>query len=260
MNKLVLFKMKNKKVLWIFTVILFLLLPVFYLIYKTSDVPDVPQEQTIVNQPPSVDINTLENAVKTNPTFDNLINLSISYINNKMPGKSIEYLKNAIEINPKSAIAYNNLGVAYTMLQQYQNGVDACAKALQLDSTFQLAKNNFKWASDEKNKVLTAITLEEQTPENKKNTAFYIEYGLNYFKLSNYDKSIEIWNKVFDIEPKNTSALNNIGTAFMMKYQYDDAIVFFKKVIGLESNNSLAKNNLMWAMDEKNKAEALLKK
>ena len=240
----------NNKWIRVFIVIILLAAPVAYLFYKTSGVPPLPKEETAAVSTELSDLPTLENLVQTSPTFDNLINLSAAYINNKMPGKSIDHLKRAIGLNPGSAVAYNDLGVAYTMMQQYGEGVDNCTKALQLDSTFQLAKNNLKWATDEKNKVLQAIRVQEQIPENKRDVAFYSDYGLNYFKTGDYTKSIEIWNKIFDLDVKNTSALNSIGTAFMMKNQVEDAIVLFKKAIELDPGNQLAKNNLAWALGE----------
>ncbi len=242
---------KQKKLLRFLFISLLLILPLVYLFYKTRN-KEIAQIQQI-DQPKTSNIQELENSVNANASFENLLNLSMAYINNKMPGKSIDPLKKALELNPKSAIACNDIGVAYIMLEQYQNGIDACTKAVELDPTFQLAKNNLKWGIDEKNKVIAALQVQEQTAKQKTNIEFYINYGLNYLRIGNYDKSIEIWNKIFDIDPKNTQALNNIGIAFMMKYQYDDAIVLFKKAIELDQNNQLAKNNLAWAMDEKSK-------
>jgi len=80
-----------------------------------------------------------------------------------------------------------------------------------------------------------------------------IAYGLNYFKIGNYDKSIEIWEKVVEENPKNTDALNSIGSAFMMKKQVDDAIAIFKQALEMGPNNQLTKNNLNWALTEKQK-------
>lgn len=246
---------KNKQKLIVPALVIFLAFPMLYLFFKSSGAPELPKEQPVQNV---MDITALENAVKTNPTYDNLVNLSMAYTNNQMPGKSIEHLQKAIELNPNGAIAYNNLGVAYTMLQQYQNGIDACTKAMQLDTAFQLAKNNFNWASEEKNKVLNTIKEQEKIPVSKRDAAFGIEYGLNYFKIGNYNKSIEIWNAIAEKDMKNIQVLNNIGTAFMMKNQVEDAIVLFKKVLEVEPDNQLAKNNLGWAMTEKERA--ILKK
>lgn len=242
---------KQKWVLSIAFILLLLLFPLSYLYYRINNVNLVPSQQK--GQSALQDIAALESLVKSNPSFDNYINLSMAYINSNMPGKSIDYLKSAIAINSKSAVAYNNLGVAYIMLEQFQNGIDACSKALELDPEFQLAKNNLSWGTDEKNKILSAIKLQENASPKNRNIDFYLDYGLNYFKLGDYGKSIELWSLVFELDPKNTKALNNIGTAFVLKYQYDDAIVLFKKAIELEPDNQLAKNNLVWATDEKGK-------
>lgn len=244
----------RNRIIKIGILLVLLLLPIVYLFFKTQGTPDLQQQQPIANQAPAIDLAALEKTAKENPSFDNLINLSIAYINNNLPAKSIDYLKKALELNPKSAVAYNNLGVANIMIAHYQNGIDACEKAIAIDSSFQLAKNNLKWGLDEKNKWEASIQFQEKTPENKRNVNFYVDYGMNYFKAGEYDKSIEIWSEIFLIEPNNTIALNNIGTSFMLKNQYDDAISLFKKAITLEPGNQLAKNNLAWAMDEKNKA------
>ena len=232
------------------------LAPLIYLYENSEPPPAINQAEQTASQLAKTDIPSLENLVNTNPNFDNLINLSMAYINNQMPGRSIDYLKRAIALNPNSAIAYNNLGVAYIMLQQYQEGIDACTKALSIDTTFQLAKNNLKWGTDEKDKLQAILKTQEQTPNAKKDVAYYIDNGMVYFKLKNYDKAIEVWSKIGDLDKKNVSALNNIGTAFMMKGQIDDAIALFKKAIEYEPNNQLAKNNLAWAQGEKAKTSS----
>lgn len=244
---------KNKKQLLVGIIALFLLFPMIYLFVKSGSSNQTDAEHTAVSNAASTDILTLEAEVAANPNYTNLINLSMAYINSNKPGKSINHLKKAIALNPQSAVAYNNLGVAHIMLMQYKEGIEACTKALEIDPEFQLAKNNLKWGTDEKEKVMTIINSQEKFPEKDRNHAFYIEYGLNYFKIGDYSKSIEIWNKAFELDNKSTIALNNIGTAFMMKNQIDDAIAVFNQCIKIDENNQLAKNNLKWAMDEKEK-------
>ncbi|MBL7882757.1 MAG: hypothetical protein JNL69_01710 [Bacteroidia bacterium] len=244
---------KNKKQIVAVIIVLFLLFPMIYLFVKSSSTNQTDAEQATVNSAATTDILTLEAEVAANPNYTNLINLSMAYINSNKPGKSIDHLRKAIGLNPKSAVAYNNLGVAHIMLMQYKEGIEACTKALEIDPEFQLAKNNLKWGMDEKEKVMTIINSQDRFPEKDRNNAFYIEYGLNYFKIGDYSKSIEIWNKAFDLDNKSTIALNNIGTAFMMKNQINDAIAVFNQCIKIDENNQLAKNNLKWAMGEKEK-------
>ena len=251
LRKIKMYSKQKKTALVLFIAFLFIF-PLGYLYIKTRHLKKVEHHQE-KDVPANTAITALENLAKEKPTAENLINLSMAYINNNMPGKSIDYLKKAILLDSTNVVAFNNLGVAFTLLQQYQDGIEACKKALQLDPGFQLAKNNLAWATDEKNKVLDEIKKQENTPQDKLTVAFYINYGLNYFKIGEYDKSITIWKTVLKMEPQSTMALNNIGTALMMKGQYDEAILLFNKVIALDPTNELAKVNLAWGLDEKNK-------
>ncbi|MES2287015.1 MAG: tetratricopeptide repeat protein [Bacteroidota bacterium] len=246
---------KQSKTIRTIVIVVLLLLPIAYIFYKTAGNSSSTPEQA-ANQAQTIDVAAYENAAATNPTFSNLLNLSNAYINSGVAGKAIEPLKKAIELNPESAIAYSNLGFAYTIIQQYKKGIEFGQKAVQLDSTFQLAKNNLNWALTEQNKLLQAIAEVEKTPEDKRNTDFYIMYGLQYLKLQDYDKSIAIWNKILVTEPKNSAALINIGVAYMSKTQYDDAVKSFQKAIDANANDQLAKNNLAWALSEQNRVLA----
>lgn len=243
---------KQSKMIRTVVIVVLLLLPIVYIFYKTAgNSNSVPEQAT--NQAQTIDIAAYENVAATNPTFSNLLNLSNAYINSGAAGKAIEPLQKAIALNPESAIAHSNLGFAYTIIQQYKNGIKFGEKAVQLDTTFQLAKNNLNWALTEQNKLLQAIAEVEKTPEDKRNTDFNIMYGLQYLKLQDYDKSIEIWNKVLGTEPKNSAALINIGVAYMSKNQYNDAVKYFQKAVDANANDQLAKNNLAWALGEQNK-------
>lgn len=243
---------KQSKTIRTIVIVVLLLLPIAYIFYKTAGNSTSPPEQA-ANQTQTVDVAAYESVANATPSFSNLLNLSNAYINSGMAGKAIEPLKKAIELNPESAIAYSNLGFAYTVLQQYKKGIEFGQKAVQLDSSFQLAKNNLNWALTEQNKLLQAIAEVEKTPEDKRNTDFYIMSGLQYLKLQDYDKSIEIWNKILATDSKNSVALINIGVAYMSKNQYADAVKSFQKAVDANANDQLAKNNLAWAIDEAKK-------
>jgi len=130
-----------------------IIIPIAYLfIFKNNDKKVTKDDLNINVQTLSV-IEQLEKNVRENPTYNNLIDLSVAYINNQMPEKSIECLDKALELNPNSAVAYNNKCVAYTLMKEYDKAIEAGKKAVELDPNFQLAKNNLKWALDEKSKA-----------------------------------------------------------------------------------------------------------
>ncbi len=97
----------------------------------------------------------LENMIeqlKTNPTADGYLNLSLEYYNMGDYEKCIEASENALKIKPDYALAYNNMCSAYNVLKQYDKAIEACSQAIRVQPDFQLAKNNLKLAVDEKNK------------------------------------------------------------------------------------------------------------
>jgi len=85
-------------------------------------------------------------------TANDYIDLSLKYYNEKNYTKSIEACLQAIKLKPDAAVAYNNMGASYNMLQQWQKGFDACTRALQIDPNNKLAMGNLNRAKSNLNK------------------------------------------------------------------------------------------------------------
>lgn len=96
-------------------------------------------------------IQILEDLCKTNPSEDNFINLSLEYYYSSDYKKCIEACNKALEIDPKNAIAYNNICSAYNSMQQWKKAKEACEKSLQIDPEFDRAKANLKVTEDKLN-------------------------------------------------------------------------------------------------------------
>jgi tetratricopeptide (TPR) repeat protein len=234
-----------------------LLLPIIFILYKTMG--NKPVEEQAAQQNAPVDFTAYENAANTNPTYENLLILSNVYIKNGLAGKAIAPLEKAIALKPELSDAYNNLGFAYTIIQQYKKGIEYCQKAIDIDTGYLLAKNNLNWAKAEQQKVLDGIAELEKTTEDKRDANYYIFLGLSYLKLQDYEKSIQIWNKALEKDAKNIAAMNNIGVAYMSMLEYDKAIEVFTKSTITDPNDQLSKNNLNWAVEEKKAKEELKK-
>jgi Flp pilus assembly protein TadD len=78
--------------------------------------------------------------------------LSYAYIQNNQPALAIEPIMKALDLDPANLNAYNNLGVAYIYLKNYDKAESALKKAIELNPDFTLAKNNLKWAEQERRK------------------------------------------------------------------------------------------------------------
>jgi tetratricopeptide (TPR) repeat protein len=226
--------------------VLFIALPLLYFVFRSRDK---------LAQPPTVQaaaqtyIAALEANARNSPTTANRINLSLAYINGGASMRAIPVLLSVVADDKNNTIAWNDLCVARTLLKDYAEAIDNCNRALTIEPDFQLARNNLKWASDEKNKTLAAIAGAKQTTP-VGDAAFYLDQGMNELHVGDYDQAIVSWQHTLQLDPKNAAAANNIGIAYMMKKRTAEAVVWFNKAIELDPGSQLAKNNLAWAHQE----------
>ena len=74
--------------------------------------------------------------------YEDYINDSLVLYNAEGYQKSIEAAQSALQLQPNSAIAYNNICAAYNQLKQWDRAVEACQKALAIQPDYERAKNN----------------------------------------------------------------------------------------------------------------------
>ncbi|MCC6691703.1 MAG: tetratricopeptide repeat protein, partial [Bacteroidia bacterium] len=80
--------------------------------------------------------------VKSEPSADNYINLSLFYYNNGNFFKCIEAANNALKQKSKMDIAYNNICSAYNSLKMWDKAIDAGEKGIAINPANRLLKNN----------------------------------------------------------------------------------------------------------------------
>ena len=86
----------------------------------------------------------------------------------------------------------------------------------------------------------------------KPNHDNYLNLSLAYYKVKNWEASINAARRALQFNPEGTGAYNNIGTALIHLGRYDEAMENFDKALEIEPNYQLAKNNYNWAMQMKN--------
>jgi tetratricopeptide (TPR) repeat protein len=70
----------------------------------------------------------------------------------------------------------------------------------------------------------------------EKNAHYYV--GLSYQQKSNFDKALEEYNKVLELDPSSGSALNQLATAYMSIRNYEKAIEYYKKYISVHPGDA----------------------
>jgi len=104
-------------------------------------------------------------------------------------------LEDMILADPKSARAYNAMGVSYDCLQNFKSAALAYKRALELDPEFADAHNNLGYSS---------------------------------FLQGNLDAAIDAFQGAIDLQPRNPKYHNNLALAYAKKREYDHAFAEFR--------------------------------
>jgi tetratricopeptide (TPR) repeat protein len=160
------------------------------------------------------------------------------------PEKAIEYLNNAIKLNPDYVEAYCNRGTAYNNLGQYQRAIEDFSKAILLKLDYADAYNNrgFSYSGlGQYQRALDDFSKAILLQPNDANA--YYNRGLVYYVLSQKQRAIEDYSKAIRIKPDYAKAYRNRGNAYDALGQRQLAIKDYKETIRLQPDNSMAYNN-----------------
>jgi tetratricopeptide (TPR) repeat protein len=140
-----------------------------------------------------------------------LIQLSLEYYNQKDFEKMVNVCQRALEIEPEKVAALNNLCTAYNELGNYAEAIEAGRKAVALDPSNQLAKNNLKLAEFRANLKAKMYTLNT--------TKDLINISLQYYNERMYRECVEASQLAIKIDPTSKIAYNNICSAYNVLWQ-----------------------------------------
>ncbi|WP_378183132.1 hypothetical protein [Aquimarina sp. SS2-1] len=204
------------------------------------NVDEVPVCAIVKNNFKPDGIKKLQEQLKQKPDSKGFIQLGLLYYNKEDYVNCIKASKKAIDLNPNSSIAYNNICSSYNALSMFERAAKSCEKALELNPDFQLAKNNLKFSED------SILQLDDKPLSVDQ----YIALSLKYYQLGDYDDCIRISEELLKIDKDNAVAYNNICSAYNALKKYHDAINACKNALELSPDFQLAKNNLRWSKEQ----------
>lgn len=176
-------------------------------------------------------------AIELNPNHYNGYHFYGDWLlNNGRYKEAIEMLSKAVQLSPNFIDARHRLMVAYAMMEDFNNLKILAEQTLAMTPNDPVA---LKYINVSSNQV-------EIKDEN-----FYINKGLSYYNLGNYEEAINVWKEILKINPQSAIAYNNIGSAYNMMKKWDEAIPYFNKALELNPEFQLAKNNLQAALNAK---------
>lgn len=162
--------------------------------------------------------------------------------------KAIDELKKAVEIYPKYATAYEQLGLLYERTGKIQNN----QKMIDTAESFYLLSLKYVPTTASVNSNVAKIYFERGEIQKAKQyylkaihfdplfTDGYFNLGSSYGMLNQYDSSIYYFQKTVDLDPKRAPAYYYMGLTFTKINQLDKAYQMFDKAIQVDPKDVLA--------------------
>ena len=152
--------------------------------------------------------------------------------------KAIEYLSNAIKLQPNYADAHNIRGNAYSSTGQYKRAIEDYNRAIRLKPDYDVAYYNRGLTYNELGQHEHAIEDYSEAIRLKQDyAAAYYNRGNAYARdLGQYERAIEDYNEAIRLKPDDAVAYNNRGNAYDDLGQHQRAIEDFNKAISLKPN------------------------
>jgi len=171
--------------------------------------------------------------------------------------KAASARKTAGKANPADAYPFNTLGVAHMNQQRPADAQKYFQQALEADPKFAVARLNLGVALlgqqklDAARAALTAAT--EQLPNDP--YAWY-NLGLAYKDTGEVEKGIAAFERVTEIKPNEADAYYFVGYLNTQIQKYDEAIASFQKGLALNPVHASAEFGLARALQRKGDATA----
>ena len=158
---------------------------------------------------------------------------------------AVKIFSEAIELNPKNALAYYGRAYAYDDLKKYQQAIEDCTKSIQFNSPRLVdAYNNRGEAYRKLGNYAQAINDYNKALElNPNYFKAYNNRGIAYRNLGKYDMAFQDYDKALELNPNYVYAYNNRGWAYFCLKKYQQALKDFDKALELNPNFTPAKNN-----------------
>ena len=183
-------------------------------------------------------------------------NLGIALRNQGKLEQAIAAYKKAIQLNPNYANAYINLGVALYYQKKLEQAIAAYKKAIQLNPKDADAYNNLGAALSDQGKLEQAIAAYKKAIQLNPNYAnAYNGLGNALSDQKKLEQAIAAYKKAIQLNPNYADAYNNLGAALYYQGKLEQAIAAYNKAIQLNPNYSAAYNNLGNALRNQGKLE-----
>jgi len=158
----------------------------------------------------------------------------------------IKLLKSAIELNPKSNQAYNDLADVYYTNADYEKSLQNINKALKIvpnNLEYKYLKGLILKEKDKSDSLSEKIFLDILNKD-KKHLGALTEMGLNYHKKNEIDKALIYEKDVIKFYPDFDNGYNSIADSYRKLGKYDLALNYIYKALEINPQSAYATTTL----------------
>ena len=176
--------------------------------------------------------------------FDALQLLGALELQRKNHDAAIRLIRQALELNPKSAAAHFNIGIALRQLERYEEALDSFDRALAIKPDYADALNS-------RGNVLNVLKRPEEALENyDRALTFKPDYAdalnsrgnvLNVLKRP--EEALESYDRALTFKPDYAETLNNRGNVLYALKRPKDALESYDRALTIKPDYLEALNN-----------------
>ena len=172
-------------------------------------------------------------------------NRGVAYFFLRDYNKAIQDFYLALQYAPYNAGSYNNLCRTYLAKGEYDNALSSCQKALLFKPDFSVAYINLGDTYHRLGKYNEAILSYERAIKlDPLNEIPYNALCTLYRISEKYEAAIQACKQATELQPYSAEAYNNLGNAYLEAKKYSEAIAMYKKAISINPDISAPYNNL----------------
>lgn len=159
--------------------------------------------------------------------------------------EAVEHLQRSVEIEPRYAVAQNNLGLALVGLGKVDEGIESYKAAMKYDSNNAEVHNNWGNALLKKNNSDGAISeYRKALLINPNLTAAHFNLALTLHQKGDFDEAAGHYVETLKLDPSQADAHNNLGLILKQQGKIAEALEHLREAERLNPNSEAIRTNL----------------
>jgi len=159
--------------------------------------------------------------------------------------KAIRYYRRALEVDPGSAVAHNNLASALARLGKLEEAKTHYQEALRIAPRFAGAQVNLAtFLAQEGNSQKATGHYEKALEMDPFLFEAHYNLGTLYSNQKNHEAAREHYEKALELKPDFAQAHEAIGNVLLKLRKFEEAVVHYREAIKLRPESAQVHNNL----------------